>query len=48
MGTGKEIEDFPLIINSEFDTSRDVFLLPGDGTVYATYTVVADAVLDNI
>tara|TARA_B100000242_G_scaffold216891_1_gene158375 strand:+ start:74 stop:649 length:576 start_codon:yes stop_codon:yes gene_type:complete len=48
MGTGKEIEDFPLIINSEFDTSRDVFLLPGDGTVYSTNTVVADAVLDNI
>ncbi len=48
MATDKEIRDFPIIIGSELDTSKDLFLLPGDGSAYPTSTVVADAVLDNI
>lgn len=48
MATDKEIKDFPIIIGSEFDTSKDLFLLPGDGSVHPTSTVIADAVLDNL
>ena len=48
MATDKEIRDFPIIIGSELDTSRDLFLLPGDGSAHPTSTVIVDAVLDNI
>ena len=48
MATDKEIRDFPIIIGSELDTSKDLFLLPGDGSAYPTSTVIVDAVLDNI